>query len=104
MDLVDNSDVGPHVQRPLITRQRRRDAQENPALVIAPATSAPSVDQNPKLLNVGPTPTKWARDTPLSAFKTDLILYYHAIELLHQKWGIANLAFLDNACRATFLA
>ena len=45
------------------------------------------VPQNPRLLNVGPKPTKWAGNTPLSAFKTDLILHYRATELPKQKWG-----------------
>ena len=59
--------------------------------------------QNPRLLNVGPKPAKWAGNTPLSAFKIDLILHYRATEFPKQKWGIASLAFLDSACRATFL-
>ena len=62
------------------------------------------VPQNPRLLNVGPKPTKWAGNTPLSAFKTDLILHYRATELPKQKWGIASLAFLSDACRTTFLS
>ena len=62
------------------------------------------MEQSTRLLNVGPKPTKWAGDTPLSAFKTDLILHYRATELPRQKCGIASLAFLDNACRTTFLS
>ena len=53
---------------------------------------------------MGPKPTKWAGNTPLSAFKTDLILHYRATELPKQKWGIASLAFLSDACRTTFLS
>ena len=70
----------------------------------APASAMPTVGQSTRLLNVGPKPAKWAGDTPLSAFKTDLILHYRATELPRQKWGIASLAFLDNACRTTFLS
>ena len=69
-----------------------------------PMTSTHIVDQNPRLLNVGPKPAKWARDTPLSAFKIDLILHNRATELPRQKWGISSLEFLDNACRTTFLS
>lgn len=104
VELPSSSDVGSHVQRPPIARQRGRDAQVNPALVIAPVALAPSMDQNPRLLNVGPKPAKCARDTPLSAFKTDLVLHYRATELPRQKRGIANLAFHDNECKTTFLA
>ena len=53
---------------------------------------------------MGPKPTKWTGNTPLSAFKTDLILYFRATELPKQKWGIASLAFLLDACRTTFLS
>ena len=53
---------------------------------------------------MGPKPTKWAGNTPLSAFKTDLILHYRATELPKQKWGIASLAFLSETCRTTFLS
>lgn len=60
--------------------------------------------KNPRLLNVEPKATKWARNTPFSAFKTDLILHCSAIKLPKQKWGIDNLVFLDNACRTTFLS
>ena len=60
--------------------------------------------QNPRLLNVGPKPAKWSGNTPLSAFKTDLILHFRATELPKQKWGIASLAFLSDACRTTFLS
>ena len=58
--------------------------------------------QNPRLLNVGPKPTRWARNTPLNAFKIDLILHYRATEFPKQKWAIASLAFLDSPCRSTF--
>ena len=36
--------------------------------------------QNHRILNVGPKPTKWTGDTPLSAFKMDIILHYRATE------------------------
>ena len=62
------------------------------------------VPQNPRLLNVGPKLAKWAGNTPLSAFKTDLIMYFRATELPKQKWGIASLDFLSDACRTTFLS
>ena len=82
--------------------QRGRQPQVTP---VPPAIiSLHSVDQNPRLLNVGPKPAKWAGDTPLSTFKTDLILHFRATELPRQKWGIASVAFLDNACKTTFLA
>lgn len=60
------------------------------------------MDQNPRLLNVGPKPAKWAGDTSISAFKIDFKMHYRATELPRQKWGIVNLAFLDKACRTSF--
>ena len=62
------------------------------------------IPQNPRLLNVGPKPAKWVGNTPLSAFRTDLILHFRATELPKQKWGIASLAFLSDACITTFLS
>ena len=106
VDIPDSSGGGPQGWRPPLNRQRGREPQVTTAHTPAPVpvTSTHAVDQNPRLLNVGPKPAKWAGDTPLAAFKTDLILHYRATELLHQKWGIASLAFLDNACRITFLS
>ena len=82
-------------------RQVNPDPSEPPVQQQIHVEQAP---QNPRLLNVGPKPTKWAGNTPLSAFKTDLILHYRATELPKQKWGIASLAFLSDACRTTFLS
>ena len=53
---------------------------------------------------MGHKPSKWAGNTPPSAFKTDLILHFRATELPKQKWGTAGLAFLSDACKATFLS
>ena len=82
-------------------RQVNPDPSEPPVQELVNVEQSP---QNPRLLNVGPKPTKWARNTPLSAFKTDLILHYRATEVPKQKWGIASLAFLSDACKTTFLS
>ena len=82
-------------------RQVNPDPSEPPVQQQVNVEQAP---QHPRLLNVGPKPTKWAGNTPLSAFKTDLILHYRATELPKQKWGIASIAFLSDACRTTFLS
>ena len=59
-------------------RQVKPNPSESPVQQIVNVEQLP---QNPRLLNVGPKPTKWAGNTPLSAFKTDLILHYRATEL-----------------------
>ena len=82
-------------------RQVNPDPSESPVQQIVHVEQLP---KNPRLLNVGPKPAKWAGNTPLSAFKTDLILHYQATELPKQKWGIASLSFLSDACRTTFLS
>ena len=82
-------------------RQVTPDPSESPVQQQVNVEQAP---HHPRLLNVGPKPTKWAGTTPLSAFKTDLILHYRATELPKQKWGIASIAFLSDACRTTFLS
>ena len=83
----------------------RRQVNPNPSeSPVHQLVNVEQLPQNPRLLNVGPKPTKWAGDTPLSAFKTDLILHFRATELPKQKWGIASLAFLSDACRTTFLS
>ena len=106
VNLPDSSGTDPRAWRPPLIRQRGRDPQVTTAQPLVPkhALVAPNVEQGTRLLNVGPKPVKWAGDTPLSAFKTDLILHYRATELPRQKWGIASLAFLDNAYRTTFLS
>ena len=59
-------------------RQVNPDPSEPP---IQQLVNVEQLPQNPRLLNVGPKPTKWAGNTPLSAFKIDLILHYRATEL-----------------------
>ena len=92
---------------------RQRGASSRGGRQVNPGPSEPPIQQqfnveqappHPRLLNVGPKPTKWAGTTPLSAFKTDFILHYRATELPKQKWGIASIAFLSDSCRTTFLS
>ena len=82
-------------------RQVNPNPSESPVQKIVNVEQLP---QYPRLLNVGPMLTKWAGNTPLSAFKTDLILHFRATELPKQKWGIASLAFLSDVCKTTFLS
>ena len=65
-------------------RQVNPDPSEPPVQQLINVEQLP---QNPRLLNVGPKPTKWAGNTPLSAFKTDLILHYRATELPKHRYG-----------------
>ena len=82
-----------------------RQVNPNPSeSLVHQAVNVEQLPQNPHLFNRGPNPAKWAGNTPLSAFKTDLILHFRATELPKQKWGIASLAFLSDACKATFLS
>ena len=91
---------------------RQRDGSSRGGRQVNPDPSEPLVQQqinveqapqNPRLLNVGPKPTKWAGNTPLSAFKIDLILHYRATDLPKQKWGIASLAFFVRRLQDNFL-
>ena len=82
-------------------RQVNPNPSESPVQQIVHVEQLP---QNPRLLNVGSKPAKWAGNTPLSAFKIDLILHFRATELPKQKWGIASLSFLSDACTTTFLS
>ena len=82
-----------------------RQVNPNPSeSLVQQIVNVEQLPQNPRLLNVGPKPTKWAVNTPLSAFKTDLILHFRATELPKQTGGIASLAFLSDAYRTTFLS
>ena len=49
----------------------------NEQLIHQPVT----VEQNHRIVSIGVNPTKWAGDTPLSAFKMDLILHFRATKL-----------------------
>ena len=96
-----------HRYRKSLATSSRGGRQVNPNPSESPVQQIVNVEQlpqNPRLLNVGPKAAKWAGNTPLSAFKIDLILHFRATELPKQKWGIASLAFLSGACRTTFLS